>query len=159
MSAARAPRGGVHEDDRGMRAVARVREVREHDSRVGLQRALGEQRDREQRLAELHRHVASAPVFEAGTASTFLALRTALAALGEATGEAREELAASRRITDSAREHWQRDRSRLRAVETLLEARAAERAADRARREAARLDEAAAQLWLRGADDRAGGAR
>lgn len=147
MSAAK--RGRVHEDDRGMHAVARVREVREQDSRLGLQQASAEQREREARLSELHRHVEASPVFEAGSAASFLALRASMTALGEAVGEAREELDASRRITEAAREHWQRDHSRLRAVETLLETRAAERAAERARREAARLDEAASQLWLR----------
>lgn len=146
--------GKVHEADRGMHAVARVREVREHDSRVGLQQALAEESVRERRLAELHRHVEHAPSFDVGSAASFLALRHSLASLGQAVTDARAELDSSRRITETARAHWQRDKSRLSAVEALLEARAEERRAEAARAETARLDEAAGQLWLRARDER-----
>jgi flagellar FliJ protein len=153
--------GKVHEADRGMHAVARVREVREHDSRVGLQQALAEETARERRVVELHRHVEHAPAFEAGSAASFLALRQSLASLGQAVTEARGELESSRRITESARAYWQRDKSRLSAVEALLESRAETRRAEAARAETARLDEAAGQLWLRARNDdhRTGSAR
>jgi hypothetical protein len=50
---------------------------------------------------------------------------------------------------EEARRRWGLDRRAVRTVELLLERRAAERRADRARREAADLDELAAQGWLR----------
>lgn len=40
-----------NQGDAGMRAVARVRAVREQDSRIGLQQALREQRAHEERVA------------------------------------------------------------------------------------------------------------
>jgi flagellar FliJ protein len=151
--------GSVHEADRGMHAVARVRGVRERDSRVGLQQALAEEAARVRRLEELDRQVAEAPAFDAGSAASFVAQRQSLASLGDALVAARVDLDATRRITDSARAHWQRDKSRLSAVETLLEARARDRRAEAVRADTARLDEAATQLWLRGRAGRQEGAR
>jgi flagellar export protein FliJ len=58
-------------------------------------------------------------------------------------------VAAARTVSASAREHWQRDKTRLSAVELLLERRAEERRAERARREARELDDVVAQRWLR----------
>lgn len=152
-------RGSVHEADRGMQAVARVRGVRERDSRVGLQQALAEESARARRLDELDRQLAAGPAFGAGSAASFVAQRHSLASLGDAVVAARVDLDASRRITESARAHWQRDKSRLSAVETLLEARAQERRAEAVRADTARLDEAATQLWLRGRAGRQEGAR
>ena len=139
----------VHEDDRGMAAVARVREVREHDSRVGLQQALTAQQVREARLAEAQRQLEQAPPFESGTGAAFLAARATLGALAAAAADARAEVESGATVTEAARQHWVADKSRLTAVEKLLERRADERRAEAARREAARLDEAAGQLWQR----------
>ena len=154
-----ARRGTVHEADRGMHAVARVREVRERDSRVGLQQALAEQAGREQRLADLGRQIAGAPVLGTGSTASFAGVRQSLASLGPVVLEARADLESGRAITEAARAHWQRDKSRLSAVEALLEARAQERRALAARAETARLDEAATQLWLRGREGRQEGTR
>ena len=55
----------------------------------------------------------------------------------------------ARTITESAREHWQRDKTRLSAVELLLERRAEERRAELRRREVRELDDIAAQRWQR----------
>ncbi len=52
-------------------------------------------------------------------------------------------------VTESAREHWQSDKTRLNAVEMLLDRRAAERAAAADRVEAKELDDIGARLWLR----------
>jgi flagellar protein FliJ len=132
-----------------MRAVARVRSVREQDSRIGLQQALGEQRSHEHRTAELRRRLEGAHTFDAGSAGSFLALRASLDALGSALHTSEDETAASRRISEAAYGRWQVDRTRLAAVEALLERRAAERRAAAARREARDLDEIAVQLWQR----------
>ena len=141
------------EQDRGMRAVARVRGVRERDSRLGLARARAEEEQRAARLQELHGHVEGAPVFDAGTAASFLAIRESLLGLGAAVAEAREELGSATRLTEAARGHWQADRSRLAAVEQLLERRAGERRREAARAESGRLDEAATVVWRRGHEE------
>lgn len=144
----------VHDDDRGMAAVARVREVREHDSRVGLQQALTAQQAREARLARMEEDLASAPPFDRGTGAAFLAARATLGALAASAADARAEAESGLTVTEAARQHWLADKSRLTAVEKLLERRADERRAEAARQEAARLDEAAGQLWQRAQEAR-----
>jgi len=135
--------------DAGMHAVARVRAVREQDSRIGLQQAVREQRVHENRAAELRHRVENAGTFAAGSAASFLALRASLDALGQVLLSAEEDTVASRTISEAAYARWQHDKTRLSAVEVLLERRASERRAEASRREARELDEVAAQLWQR----------
>jgi flagellar export protein FliJ len=135
--------------DAGMLAVARVRGVREQDSRIGLQQALGEQRAHEHHVAQLRRRLDGASDFSSGSTGTFLVMRSALDALGAAIRDAEVETAASRRISEAAYDRWQVDRARLAAVEALIERRAAARRAELARREARDLDEISMQLWQR----------
>jgi flagellar protein FliJ len=139
----------THAADRGMRAVERVRSVRERDSRLGLQEAAAE-RDRQQaRLAALEERLRSTPTFGEGGSGSFVALRDSLLSLGEAIGRARQDVAAAQRIAETSHAHWTQDKTRLSAVENLLERRAEARRAERARREARELDDIAAQLWTR----------
>ena len=141
--------GSSQVQDAGLRAVGRVRGVREQDSRIGLQQAIAEQRGHEARALELRRRLEGAATFQAGPSGSFLALRASLDALGTVLRAAEDETAASRRISEAAYERWQVDRARLAAVEVLLERRAEARRSDAARREARDLDEIAAQLWQR----------
>ncbi|MFC0223017.1 flagellar FliJ family protein, partial [Nocardioides zeicaulis] len=78
---------------------------------------------------------ATARVAAAGTASEVIALRAAVATAVT--------------FTTSAREHWQRDRTRLAAVELLLERRGERRREERARRERVEVDDLVAARWLR----------
>jgi flagellar export protein FliJ len=135
--------------DAALRAVARVRGVREQDSRVGLQQALGEHRSHTLRAAELRRRMDTAQVFEAGPAGTFLVHRGSLDVLGAAIHAAEDAARASRTISEAAYERWRADRARLAAVELLVERRASARRAELARREARELDEVAVQRWTR----------
>lgn len=135
--------------DRGMRAVERVRAVRERDSRIGLQQALAEREQRRARLAELTDQLASSAAWDEGDATSFRARRAAVLAIGAAAGAAEDQLGGAQRIADSARAHWSTDKSRLSAVESLLARRAEVRRAERAHREAVELDDIAAQLWGR----------
>jgi flagellar export protein FliJ len=146
---------GTSPHDAGMRAVARVRSVREQDSRIGLQQALREQRLHEGRAAELRHRIETAGSFATGSAASFLALRASLDALGEVLRAAEEESAASRTISEAAYGRWQQDKTRLSAVEVLLERRVAVRRAEAARREARDLDEISVRLWQRREDGRA----
>ena len=57
--------------------------------------------------------------------------------------------AMSARVADEARRRWVADRSAVRVAELLLDRRAEARAEERARREAADLDDLAATGWLR----------
>jgi flagellar export protein FliJ len=135
--------------DAGMRAVARVRGVREQDSRLGLQQAVAEERDAVRTLTLLEDRLAAADDGTGGDLATFLAVRVGHQALAADIARSRMAVAAARTVSASAREHWQRDKTRLSAVELLLERRAEERRAERARREARELDDVVAQRWLR----------
>jgi flagellar export protein FliJ len=142
--------------DRGLHAVARVREVRERDSLLGLHRAREEHEaalERADRLGELVRTHADQLQNGAGgvTSGDWAARRTALMALAAGASSARTDADAASTVRTVATEHWQHDRSRLRAVETLLERRAEARRAERERLLARELDDLGAQRWLRGA--------
>ena len=140
--------------DPGLHAVGRVRGVRERDSLLALQQALTTQREREERLAELRRQLADAAALEvdilgSGTPGALLTLRMTLGHLADSTRLAREELAAAEVLADAARDRWEQDKSRLAAVEQLLERRTAERRHEARRAEDRQTDETAAQGWLR----------
>ena len=140
--------------DPGLHAVGRVRGVRERDSLLALQHALATQREREERLAELRAQLAEAAALEvdilgSGTPGALLTLRMTLGHLAESTRLAREELAAAEVLADAARDRWEQDKSRLAAVEQLLERRTAERRHEARRAEDRQTDETAAQGWLR----------
>lgn len=135
--------------DAGLRAVGRVRAVREQDSRLGLQQAIREQRAHEREVAELRARMEQRTPFASGSTGSFLTLQASLAAVGTALRAAETQKAASRTISETAYGRWQQDKARLAAVELLLERRAAERRADAARREARDLDDLAVQRWSR----------
>lgn len=140
----------THDDDRGLAAVARVRSVRETDSRVGLQRVLAEEAAIATRLDVLHDTVAAERVPASSTPAELLVRRTALAHVGMLIGETRTELDGAAVVSADARARWSSDRSRLAAVEHLLEVRAARRRAEAERRAAREADDLAAQAWARG---------
>ncbi len=133
--------------DAGMRAVARVRGVREQDSRLGLRRAADDQREAGRRLAAVEDRLAQTTPTD-GDLAGFLLTRTTAQALASEATLARESLAAAQTLATLARSHWQRDKTRLSAVELLLERRAEERRAERTRREAAEIDDLVAVRWL-----------
>lgn len=141
----------VHREDRGLAAVARVREVRETDSRIGLQRVLAEEAALVGRLGSLESSIASASVPATTTAAELVAARTQLAHVGILVGETRDRVATAGIVTADARARWGTDRARLAAVEHLLERRAARRRTESERRAARDADDLAAQRWARGA--------
>lgn len=134
--------------DAGMRAVARVREIRERDSRIGVQQAAAELRAHEATLADLRNRAAAADSPDQSV-ETYLRNRDYLTALGEQIVATERSVAAATTLTESALAHWRVDRTRLGAVELLLERRAEARRQARALEETKRLDEAAALLWQR----------
>lgn len=138
-----------HADDRGLAAVARVREVRETDSRIGLQRVLAEQAALVARLASLEAGLRSSRVQAQATPAELLACRSALAGLGQLIQETRGAADTAAVVTDEARARWGGDKARLAAVEHLLEKRAARRRTEAERREARDADDLAAQRWAR----------
>jgi flagellar biosynthesis chaperone FliJ len=125
-----------HEKDRGMHAVARVREVRERDSRVGLLQATTNVRMREEQLTERRAALDEAMTRSVDTLDGFVTSRHLLAATAVSVREAETRLDAGRTVAVEAHHRWQADKSRLRAIEHLLEERALARAeeADRAER-------------------------
>lgn len=143
--------------DAGMLAVARVRGVREQDSRLGLRQAAADEREAWRRVSALEEQLAQARPVD-GDLASFLAVRTAGQALAHEVGQARQAATAARTVVVAAREHWQRDKTRLSAVELLLERRAEARRAERARREAAELDDIVSARWQHSRHARTGGA-
>ena len=135
--------------DRGLTAVLRVREARERDSRTGLQKALEVVRRREAEAEAARSRLDAAPEFGQGTVEEYHAHHSLLQALAEAVAEKQEEVRRSISVGKEARRRWLVDRQALRTVELLLERRVTERRQEGARREAARLDELAAQGWQR----------
>lgn len=130
--------------DRGLHAVARVRRVREQDARLGLQLALAELRARTERAAALADRLHTARGEVAGTPEQIVTLRLGLTHLGEAVRRAESDVAEQRLLVDDARVRWQRTATELKAVEQLLERRAARRRIAVARAEAKELDDLAA---------------
>lgn len=141
--------GRVHPDDRGLAAVARVRSIRESDSRIGLQLVLAEEAAVIARLDELTRSIATATVPVETTPAALLAQRTALTNVGVLVQEARAARVTAEVISAEARSRWGADRARLAAVEHLLENRATGRRTEAAKREAREADDIAAQRWAR----------
>lgn len=135
--------------DRGLVAVRRVREARERDSRLGLQQALATTRQHEAEAAEARSRLDTAPGFGTGTADEYRVYTLLVRALAQSVVEKEEVVRRSTTVAEEARRRWGLDRQAVRTVELLLERRAEERRAHRARIEAAELDDLAAQGWLR----------
>jgi flagellar export protein FliJ len=132
-----------------LEAVARVRRVREQDSLTGLQQALREVGDAHARVQSLGARLDAVPGAGIATLDGFVALRTGLLAVEQAMTTAQAAVESATNLATSALEHWQRDKSRLKAIEMLQERRAAEARAEAARAEARELDDIATQLWQR----------
>lgn len=137
------------EQDRGLQAVSRVRAVRERDSRLGLQQAIAEQRRHEEALVDLERSVREHGTQVVTDVAQFVALRASLTALTDAASRRRGEVDRAVVVRSSADAHWQSHKTRLSAVDNLLESRDDERRAVDAHDEARELDEVAGRLWLR----------
>ncbi|WP_341923908.1 flagellar export protein FliJ [Nocardioides psychrotolerans] len=137
------------QQDRGLQAVSRVRAVRERDSRLGLQQAIAEQRRHEEALAEIEQSVREHGSRVVTDAGQFVALRASLTALTDAASRRRGEVDQAVVVRSSADAHWQSHKTRLSAVDNLLESRVDERRAVDAHDEARELDEVAGRLWLR----------
>ncbi|MGZ4493273.1 MAG: hypothetical protein ACXVWU_01105 [Nocardioides sp.] len=139
----------AHEQDRALTAVRRVRSARETDSRIGLQHALSTLCEREAEEARAQQRLAEAPLFAAGSTSEFAAHVVHVSNLAQDSRRTGAAAESSRTVAGEATRRWQADTTAVRVVELLLERRAAERTAERARREARELDDLAAQGWLR----------
>jgi flagellar FliJ protein len=127
--------------DRGLQAVARVRGVRERDSRAGLLQALTNLRAREAELAERQEALAEASAQSFGSLAEFTATRPFLEATAQAVLEAQRRLTAGTTVATEARSRWQADKTRVRAIEHLLEVRAEQARAAALRAEAREIDD------------------
>ena len=143
----------AEDQDRGLRAVRRVRDVREQDSRFGLSVALRSVQDRDAEVEAARSRLEHSPRFGTGSVADFQGHVDLIAGLARLQSLATARAAASRTVADEARRRWQHDRQQVRVADLLLERRAAERAEARARREQARLDDLATQNWLRNRAD------
>lgn len=135
--------------DRGLCAVERVRGVRERDNRLGMKQALSEQRAAEQRVELLETAYAAHGTFVNGETGRFVAARASMFALREAITQAQAEADIARGVALDASARWRASRSRLGAVEGLLDRRAEERTVEVRRAETTELDDVSGRLWLR----------
>ena len=129
--------------------VARVRGVRERDSRLGLVEALDEEREAEARVVALQEQLATVKAFETGDVVSFATRQRSVAALADALTLARAALDSAHVVALAARDRWRSDRSRLAAVESLIDRREAEQRREQRRLEDRRLDAVAEDLWRR----------
>ena len=135
--------------DRGLRAVARVREVRERDSRVGLLHALGRVRDHEARVESLGHALDEAASRSFATLTEFTDSRRMLRAMAEALTLAEHALESSRVVALQAHSRWQSDKAACNAIEHLLDERARVRAEEAVRAENREIDDIVSRLHLR----------
>lgn len=135
--------------------MARVRRVRERDSLTGLQQAVREAAQARSRVADLEARLAVGTGAGGQALDSFVVTRNGLLAVGECLTAARGILETSTNLASLAQAHWQRDKSRLKAIEMLQEHRAAEARAEMSRAEAKELDDIATQLWQRRRTERA----
>ena len=135
--------------DRGLHAVARVREVRERDSRLGLLHALGRVRDQESHVEALGRALDEAASRSFDTLTEFTASRGMLQAMARALTSAEHDLESRRVVALQAHTRWQTDKAAVRAIEHLLDERARIRAEEAARAENREIDDIVSRLHLR----------
>lgn len=129
--------------------LVRLRSVRERDSRTGLATALAEERAAATTVADLEEMLASLPMPPVLDLAAFRGHQHTVEMIRTALEEARRSLETAHHVSVAARDRWVADRTRLKAVESLVERRAALARAERARREIRELDEVASDLWRR----------
>ncbi|KAA1417703.1 hypothetical protein F0U44_15520 [Nocardioides humilatus] len=136
-------------EDAGLNAVQRVRSVREQDDRIGLRLAIVEAGEKRRRVDDLNEMLATVPVTSWATPEELLAQRLAAQRIGEASLEAARQAATADVVNEEARLRWEAARTRLAAVERLLELRDGRRRTAAERLLAKEADDIAAQRWLR----------
>ncbi len=139
--------------------LVRLRSVRERDSQIGLATALKEEREAAAEVADLEQLLANLPMPATVDLTDFQARQHTIEMIRTALAAARSTVETARQVTSAARDHWVSDRSRLAAVESLVERRAAVVRAERSRRETRELDEVAQEMWRRRTPTPAGDAR
>jgi flagellar export protein FliJ len=132
-----------------LRGLVRLRTVRERDSRIGLATALTEEREAAERVADLEQMLIQLPEPPAFDLAAFQGRQHTIEVIRMAMADAHRTLETSAHVSAAARERWVSDHSRLAAVETLVERRAAAVRAERNRRETRELDEVAQEMWRR----------
>jgi flagellar export protein FliJ len=132
-----------------LRGLLRLRGVRERDSRIGLATALQEEREAAAKLADLQQLLENLPMPATSDLAAFQSRQHTIDLVREALADTRATLETARHLSAAARERWVSDRSRLAAVESLVERRAAAARAERQRRETRELDEVAEEMWRR----------
>ena len=133
-----------------LRGLVRLRTVRERDSRIGLATALTEQREAVARVTDLEQLLVTLPPPSSTDMAAFQGRQHTLELIRTALVTAREELETAEQVSSAARDRWVTDRSRLAAVESLVERRMAALRLERERRDVRQMDEVAEQLWRRG---------
>jgi flagellar export protein FliJ len=132
-----------------LRGLVRLRSVRERDSRIGLATALAEERAATAAVADLEEMLRSLPTPAVFDLTAFQAHQHTVELIRAALSDARHVVETAGHVSAAARDRWVVDRTRLKAVESLVERRAAAARAERNRREVRDQDEVASDLWRR----------
>lgn len=130
-----------------LRGLVRLRTVRERDSRIGLATALAEQREAAARVADLEQLLVTLPPPSTTDVAAFHGRQHTLELIRTALTTARAELETAGLVSGAARDTWVTDRSKLAAVESLVERRMTALRLERERREVRELDEVAELQW------------
>jgi len=136
-------------EDAGLEAVARVRGVREQDDRLGLQLALAESRALHGRADHLRTLLTTTTTDGPMTPQQLLSHRIDLGRIGDAARDASRGADSADVVSAEARVRWEGTKTRLSAVERLIEMREARRRAAAEHSRAKEADDLAAQRWLR----------
>lgn len=138
-----------HDHDRGLKAVARVREVRERDSRLGLLAAMHTVAEREQQVTDLRSALQDAAQHRTVSMDRYVVSRGMLSSMALAVSEAERRLETSRLVAAEAQSRWQSDKARLRAIRQLVQQRALQRADAAHRAEVREIDDIVGRLHAR----------
>jgi flagellar export protein FliJ len=129
--------------------LVRLRSLRERDSRIGLATAIKEEREAAAEVADLEQLLANLPMPASFDLAAFQGRQHTVEMIRTALATMRTTQETAGQVTAAARDHWVSDRSRLAAVESIVERRAAAVRAERNRRETRELDEVAQEMWRR----------
>jgi len=129
--------------------LVRLRSVRERDSRTGLATALAEEHAAATAVTDLEDMLTSLAMPAALDLDAFRSHQHTVELIRAGLEDARRTLETASHVSAAARDRWVADRTRLKAVESLVERRTAVARAERARREIRELDEVASDLWRR----------
>jgi flagellar FliJ protein len=135
--------------NRGLKAVERVRSLRENDARHGVAEAMNDLRSAQAERDRLDAALGHAGQFDHGPAGQFRIHRRDLATRADDAKAARVVVEGKQLLADDARARWVDASNRLQVVTDLIERRDVAHRSELDRAEARGLEDIASTAWLR----------